>query len=480
MFEKPHPSGYDGIRSSLDAVVLRVREGRKHPMVRSWAGKRLVEAGNPKGHIERAKALFDAMKKQNIWVPDPRGVEYMAGAHVTLGDGTNPPEMPAGDCDDLCLAYLSACESVGIPTAVVGAAYDEAGNISHVLGMVTDGKGAWYYADPSTDFPFGEARKATHEEVIDVASGSRICVSASCSVPLRGQKMPDQGAGSFVAVDGLPDGMVGDETGYQQLTDDQKVQLARLSAQLGYSWGQCVDAYHMMRDVFSILGLPPPGDASHKVWTPGAEQVVRDAQSMVSIARTALDEAASGLRQVAIGQWESGPLAGVADVFVQRLPQDGYYVAIDDQARPRIYRTSDNQPISSPNAVSGWQYVVGIAAVAAISWAVAFALDSVIGNQTKQAEIAATDARNKREMDALAAGQLTPDQLKQLKDADARIAEFQAKKAAESPSPIKDVGKAASETLSATAEMFKGAAILAVVLGIGYAGFQVYQGSRRR
>jgi hypothetical protein len=292
--------------------------------------------------------------------------------------------------------------------------------------------------------------------------------------------MPEQGAGSFVSVDGLPDGTLGDAA--QQLTDDQRASLSMLSAQLGRSWSGFVDAYHTMQDVFSMLGVAPPGADGNIVWTPAVEQFARDLQSMVSIARAALDEGAAGMRQVAMGQWESGPLKGVADVFVARLPQDGYYVALNDNGRPTIYDAKTQQPVLSQNAVSGWPLLIGIglASAAVISWAVAFAIDSSNSNATRQAEIAFRDARNKREMDALAAGTLTPAQLEDLRKVDARIAEYEAKKAAEQPNPIKDAGKGIGEAAVGVADMLKGAALFAAVLGVGYVGFQVYQGRRGR
>ncbi len=479
MTEHPHPAGYDGVKASLDAVVSRIREGRKHPMVRSWAGKRLVEAGNPKGHIARAKALFDAMKRQNIWVPDPRGVEYMAGAHLVLGDGDESPMMPAVDCDELVLSYLAACESVGVPTAVVGAAYDRDGNISHVLGMVTDEKGAWYYADPSTEYPFGEAHKATYEEVIDVASGKRICTASSCSVPLQGTKLDTQPVWSFVGVNGIPEaGMVG-ETGPQVLTDEQKAQLRGLSAQMGFTWDGAVSAYHMMKDVFAELGLPPPGDAGHKVWTPEVDQSIRDVQGMVAIARTALDEGAAGMREVGLAVWESGPLTGVADLFIGKVAADSFYVGLDGQARPTIFSTSNGQPVHPSNAVSGWPLVVGlgIAGTAIISWAVAFAIDSSASSQTKQAEIAAQAARNKREIEAVTSGAMTPEQLEKLRRADALIAEYQAKKAdAENKNPIKGAGEGVGAAASGVGDMLKGAALLALVGGGIYLAVQATKG----
>lgn len=92
------PNGEDGVRFSLKKVCLMIAEGRIHPDVRAWTMKQLAAVGNPKGPKARAEALLNAVRKQSGWVPDPTDSEFMAGAHLTLGDGTKPPFFALGDC----------------------------------------------------------------------------------------------------------------------------------------------------------------------------------------------------------------------------------------------------------------------------------------------------------------------------------------------------------------------------------------------
>lgn len=92
------PNGEDGVRFSLKKVCLMIAEGRIHPDVRAWTTKQLAAVGNPKGPRARAEALLNAVRKQSGWVPDPTDSEFMAGAHLTLGDGTKPPFFALGDC----------------------------------------------------------------------------------------------------------------------------------------------------------------------------------------------------------------------------------------------------------------------------------------------------------------------------------------------------------------------------------------------
>lgn len=98
VYRQDQPHGEDGIRFSLKRVCMMIAEGRLHPDVRAWTTKKLAAVGNPKGAKARAKALLEAVRAQSGWVPDPIDAEFMAGAHLTLGDGDKPPYFALGDC----------------------------------------------------------------------------------------------------------------------------------------------------------------------------------------------------------------------------------------------------------------------------------------------------------------------------------------------------------------------------------------------
>lgn len=372
------------------------------------------------------------------------------------------------NCDDLTIAYLSACESVGIRTAVCGAAYDADRNISHVLGMVTDDGGKWFYADPSTDFPFGEAKQATYEDVVDVRTGKKICAASACSVPLNGRNAPELGEGRFVGVDGLP-GMLGDDISQVPTAADYD-SLRALSLKLGASWDLFVDLYTDMQEVSTILGAPAPGDAANKIWTPDVDQTARDAHAMVAILRMALDQAVAGARQVALVKIETGPLAGVVDTGIQRLPGDPYYVALDQNMKPRVFQTSDDAPVSASGQVAGWPAVaLGLLIGSAI---VAYVVDTVITNQTKQAQIAADAQANERQYDLIKGGSATPEQLSALEAAKGKVVEMRAK--AQPKPPIEQIGTAAKETADSVSTLVTTVVGGAVVLGVGYVAYQAW------
>lgn len=218
VYRQDQPHGEDGIRFSLKRVCMMIAEGRLHPDVRAWTTKKLAAVGNPKGAKARAKALLEAVRAQSGWVPDPIDAEFMAGAHLTLGDGDKPPYFALGDCDDLTIAlgsailaplmYLTAAGSVGTRAAVVGHAYGTDRNIEHVLGAIFDpNDNKWYYVDPSLkDMPFGECRPFTRERVYLVPSAELLCDDRVCLAPggRSSGPPPMPRRGDFVAVNGAP------------------------------------------------------------------------------------------------------------------------------------------------------------------------------------------------------------------------------------------------------------------------------------
>jgi len=263
VYRRPQPHGEEGVRFSLNKVAEKIAEGRLHPDVRAWTTKTLAAVGNPKGPRKRAAAILDAIRtvegfpKASRWVPDPTASEFIAGAHLTLGDGTKPPLFALGDCDDLTVAfgsavlapimYLAAAESVGANAAVVGHAYGKDKMIEHVLGAIYD-EGRWWYADPSVkDLPFGECKPFTRERVYLVPSLELLCDATVCLTdkgPAAGPPPPPR-RGDFVAVDGFPGQDFEDYEGPRTLLgfcdlsgccgDDDIDTLARLAARAAVS-----------------------------------------------------------------------------------------------------------------------------------------------------------------------------------------------------------------------------------------------------
>ena len=208
---KDHPFGEQGVITSLEAVAERVALGATSPKVRMWAIECLDRARKERGwkmdtEKERAIVLLEACQAK-LWVPDPVGVEWMAGAHLMACDPEKDGVCFRGnDCDDLVILLGSCFSSVGLYTSIVGHAYDREKNISHVLTSVWV-NGRWMYADPSTDLPLGECVKFTRERVYSVPNIKMICDSNVCFThPTRfNPDMNDYvGEGGFVGVSGPP------------------------------------------------------------------------------------------------------------------------------------------------------------------------------------------------------------------------------------------------------------------------------------
>lgn len=204
----------EAIGQSLRELARRAAEGRIDPRVRTWAVAQCMKAGNPEGPGARARVLFDAIRRDHQWIPDPVDCEWMQSAYVTLGAHDSPAEGPTtGDCDDLTIVYLAAVESVGVRAAIVSHAYDASGAIAHVLGAIHDGA-RWWYVDPSAtphrkSSRFGECEPFTREQWAGIPNAEIICDADVCLSPDGTGISPlatayADGHGDFVGLGGVP------------------------------------------------------------------------------------------------------------------------------------------------------------------------------------------------------------------------------------------------------------------------------------
>ena len=403
---KPHPAGHAGILASLDAVRQGILAGKLHPDVNSWVDETLIAAQNPRGHLARAEALYEGMRRQNFWKPDPRGVERVAGAHLVLGDGKSPPKMKGIDCDEQVVALGAACENAGIPTAIVGAAYDDGKHISHVLLMVSDGKGEWYYADPSADWAFGQAKTATREYVIDTQTGQVLCDGTSCSVPLQGKKPPDEGPGMFLRLGAdphvfAPPGVLSGHMPVHvphmlgapasELGAEVKEMLGDARDSIIRHWKASRAMFDAAQAALASLGLPLLGSPDNSYFGIDSLQRFGDLYKMSGFAVDVIQEAIDGRRLVGI-------VEGGADIVIERLPSDTVYLGFDSKG-PQLFSVADNKvvhgslgaaPLLIPLAIGAVKVIaVGLsvaASVGAAAWALVERAKADVAKETIKAE----------------------------------------------------------------------------------------------
>ncbi len=402
----PHPNGHAGILASLKAVAKKVQEGRKHPDVISWAGHALVRQGSPSGNLSRAAALYEEMGKQYAYMHDPRGIERMVGAHLTLGDGKDKaPRFPGGDCDDAVIAYLSACEAAGIPTAIVGASYDPDGTISHVLGLVSDGQGKWMYADRSAKgYKFGQAKRATREIILDTLTSEILCDDTICSNRLQGKLPPEEPGGGFHSIDSEHVVALGEELGHLAASGDVS---ALGPGEIDYIKSK-IDSLQSAFEGLNLwwtkgitiaesIGIPIPGDAANPIAGPDAYQRAVDLKEMLSISITSLQEVLSGARKIGISE---GGLFG-ADLIVERLPTDKLYVGFDLKERlPKLYLVNGDVPTHSGGTLGFGP----AAAIAVVSIAIALAVAADAWASAEKAKASAELGILNKEAELIKAG----------------------------------------------------------------------------
>jgi len=209
---RKHPGGAKGARISLHEVARRIRDGRLDPRVRVWAIQQLHKAGRPTRYQERAQAILDGLRKKALYIPDPTQAEVIQSAALTLClDPQGSLCFLGGDCDDLVVAFGSATMSVGIPTHVVGQAFDGSNTPTHVIAAIQAESGDWLRADPSHErLPVGQAIHATGEISLDPLDDEDCGLAGESAQIVASAGAKSDGGGDYVGVGAMPDaGMLG-------------------------------------------------------------------------------------------------------------------------------------------------------------------------------------------------------------------------------------------------------------------------------
>ena len=213
---RDHPFGEEGVRRSLEEVANYILKGYTHPKVVAWAQECLERARKERGvpcktERQRAEVLLRSVQKK-LWIPDPVGTEWMAGAHLMACDRTTKDELCIApqDCDDRVVICGSSMMAVGLYCCVVGHGYNAKQDIEHVL-LTVRLDGQWAYADPSEpSLPLGKCVKPSRERVISLPNNKVICDARACFTNPSDYDPIKSGfveKGVFVGVNGVPAGI---------------------------------------------------------------------------------------------------------------------------------------------------------------------------------------------------------------------------------------------------------------------------------
>lgn len=141
------PAGEAGTDQTLKVIGQGIGRSSRRPHVRLKALDILRQADIPDRRARAAsRALYQWVKRNIRFVPDPLDVETVQDPEVTLRIG-------AGDCEDHAALLAALAQSVGIPArfVVVGENLDR---FQHIYAeLLIDGR--WTPADTTNEFPFG-------------------------------------------------------------------------------------------------------------------------------------------------------------------------------------------------------------------------------------------------------------------------------------------------------------------------------------
>jgi hypothetical protein len=194
-------------------------------------------------------------------------------------------------CDDLVVAYGSACLSVGIPVQVIGQSFREGQPPSHVMCAIQcTREDRWLKVDPSTDKPVGEYVFAVKEWTIDpMNAGDKATQSIA-------------GMGDFVGV-----GRLGDVPA-DALTQNvvvKQVQAALYDLQTSVTGLET--ALAQVASITKVTGFDPEPAVSitsiasfptSGIWTATMDKIARDFLSQGAFQVSAGQDALAGARAI--------------------------------------------------------------------------------------------------------------------------------------------------------------------------------------
>lgn len=140
-------SGDRGTEQTIAKMVEKAREGAHHPGIRVATDRAIRLAGvAPKDYLGELRAIYEYVKANCRYALDPRGLEQVSGAPMTLlTTGT-------GDCDDLAVTVVAMAGSYGHPGAfrtvkADPARPDEYSHVYPLLGLRRPEGMRWIAAD---------------------------------------------------------------------------------------------------------------------------------------------------------------------------------------------------------------------------------------------------------------------------------------------------------------------------------------------
>lgn len=142
------PSGTAQVMHTLGLMRASIRASRVNPAV-IQAAVSIIYTTPERDELSEITALFEYVRDHIRYVRDVHGVETLTTPEMTL-------QRRVGDCDDQTTLLCALCESVGYPTRLIAAGYNDPRAYEHVYCQIL-ARGIWIDADPIEHEPLGYA-----------------------------------------------------------------------------------------------------------------------------------------------------------------------------------------------------------------------------------------------------------------------------------------------------------------------------------
>jgi hypothetical protein len=142
------PDGAAGTRQVLKHMRELVRADKRRPALRHFA-QQLVKEVRPKDWQGEIAAVFNFVRTRIRYSLDVNNIEVIQSAPKTL-------QLGYGDCDDKCVCAASLLESLGHVCFFCALGFDQIGEFSHVIVLVSAaGESELQALDTTEPYPLG-------------------------------------------------------------------------------------------------------------------------------------------------------------------------------------------------------------------------------------------------------------------------------------------------------------------------------------
>ncbi|MFH8038918.1 MAG: transglutaminase-like domain-containing protein [Candidatus Aenigmatarchaeota archaeon] len=148
--------GDRGVELTVKRIIEKILDGTKDPVIIINA-RRIIAKGNAKTDFERAKLIYDYIKRNIRYVKDPVGFEMLIMGGKNISAAQKILSEKVGDCDEHVILAGAMLRAIGIPISLVTIATPQTFPFFSHIYLAVKTEYGWIPFDTTVpEFQFGD------------------------------------------------------------------------------------------------------------------------------------------------------------------------------------------------------------------------------------------------------------------------------------------------------------------------------------